>query len=560
MIDQTEPMGIVLKTTKWQLRLPSGWEPLRQPVFRALWLAALASNVGTWMHEVGADWLMTSLSSSPLLVSLVEAATSLPVFLLSLAAGALADVVDRRRLLLFTQCWMLVAAAGLGILTLAGGTTPWLLLGFTFLLNIGTALNGPAWQAIVPELVAQDEIPSAVALNSVGFNIARSVGPALGGLIVAYLGSGMVFLLNAAPFLAIIVLLARWRRTSRKSVLPAERVLGGIRAGIRYVRYVTDIRHVLARTGLFIFFASSIWGLVPIVARKNFGLGASGYGVFLACLGAGAVAAASVLQRVRQAVPTDRLLAAGTLVFSGSLVVMAVTTHFAVACLAMASAGAAWTTTLSTFNAIAQLSVSSWVRGRALAVYQIVFFGWMAAGSTIWGAVAAHFSTSVALLLAAVGLATTLAAIKGYPLKLPMGDLSPAMHWPDPVLAWQPGLSDGPVMVTVEYSVEPPQAEGFLNAMHEIGRRRRRDGAIQWALFHDVAQPNRYVETIIVESWAGELRRHEHVTEEDRAAEERVLSFLASQTPPIVTHLVAEHPLLRESGHRHLAKTDGMSV
>src|SRR5262245_52996950 len=273
-------MGIVRETTKWQLRLPHGWEPLGQPLFRALWLAALASNVGTWMHEVGADWLMTSLSTSPLLVSLVEAASSLPVFLLSLAAGALADVVDRRRLLLFTQCWMLMAAAGLGILTLAGGTTPWSLLGFTFVLNVGTALNAPAWQAIVPELVARDEISSAVALNSVGFNIGRSVGPALGGLIVAQFGPGAVFLLNAVSFLAFIVLLVRWRRTPRKSILPAERVRGAIRAGIRYARYAVSLRNVFARTGLFVVFASSIWGLVPIVARQNFGLGASGYGVF----------------------------------------------------------------------------------------------------------------------------------------------------------------------------------------------------------------------------------------------------------------------------------------
>jgi MFS family permease len=547
-------MAIVPEKRKWRLRLPSGWEPLRQPLFRALWLAALASNLGTWMHEVGADWLMTSLSTSPLLVSLVETATSLPVFLLSLVAGALADVVDRRRLLLFTQCWMLMAAAGLGILTLAGGTTPWGLLGFTFLLNIGSALNAPAWQALVPELVAQDEIPSAVALNSVGFNIARSVGPALGGLVVAYFGSGMVFLLNAASFFSIIVLLARWRRTSHKSALPAERVLGAMRAGIRYVRYAVTVRHVFARTGLFIFFASSIWGLAPILARQSFGLGASGYGVFLGCLGAGAVAAASVLQRVRQAVSTDRLLAAGTLVFSVSLVVIALTPHFALACLAMAAGGAAWTTTLSTLTAITQISVPSWVRGRALAAYQIVFFGGMALGSTIWGAVAAHVSTSVSLLLAAVGLATTLAAIKGYPLTLSTRDLSPTMHWPEPVLAWHPGLNDGPVLVTVEYSVEPSDTEGFLDAMRELERRRRRGGAIQWALFHDVARPSRYVETSIVESWAEELRRHEHVTVEDRIAEERVLSFLANRTPPSVTHLVAAHVHIHESGHYHREK------
>src|SRR4030095_9609004 len=225
----------------------------------------------------------------------------------------------------------------------------------------------------------------------------------------------------------------------------------------------------------------------------------------------------------------------------------------------MALAGAAWTTTFSTLNAIAQVSVPSWVRGRALAVYQILYFGGMALGSTIWGVVAAHFSTSISLVVGAVGLATTVAAIKRYPLTLPTADLSPTMHWPDPVLVWQPGLEDGPVLVTIQYSVEPQHTEGFLNAMREVERRRRRDGAIQWALFHDVAQPSRYVETIIVESWAEELRRHEHVNQQDRIAEERVFSFQDKRTAPIITHLVAAHVQLHESSHQHLTKKGRMS-
>ena len=312
----------------------SAWVTLQHELFRVLWIASVASNIGTMMQEVGASWLMTQLAPSPLMVSLIQTAGALPVFLLSFAAGALADIVDRRRLLIFSQSWMLGAAAGLGILTVFHLTSPLLLLTFTFLLGLGNALNGPAWEAIVPELVPRAEVGAAVSINSVGFNVARAAGPALGGLVVAAAGSGAVFLLNAASFLGVIVVLYRWRRKPRKSVLPAERVVGAMRAGWRYVAHAPSIRSVLIRMSLFMLGASAFWGLVPLFARQNLGRGAAGYGVLLGFFGSGAVIGGSILPRLQRRLGIKRLLRATTLLNAGALALMAVWRHFPVACAA----------------------------------------------------------------------------------------------------------------------------------------------------------------------------------------------------------------------------------
>jgi MFS family permease len=273
----------------------SAWGPLREPLFRALWIAAVASNVGTWMEDVGEAWLMTSLTSSTLLVALVETAGSLPVVLLAIPSGAFADLVDRRRLLLITQAWMLIVAATLGVLTVTGHTTPWLLLTLAFALGLGAAANAPAWEAITPELVTRDELPAAVTLGAVAFNVARAIGPALGGLLVAAIGSGAVFLLNAVSFLGVIIVLYRWRRPVEKSNLPPEHVLGALRAGLRYVRHTPTIQAVLVRAATFILCASALWALLPLVARRGLGLSAAGYGVLLGCIGLGGVTGASFL-------------------------------------------------------------------------------------------------------------------------------------------------------------------------------------------------------------------------------------------------------------------------
>lgn len=517
-----------------------GWGVLRYQVFKALWIAAVASNLGTWMHEVGAAWLMTSLSASPLMVSLIQTAATLPVFLIALAAGALADVVDRRRLLLVTQGWMLAAACLLGILTVLSLTTPWALLGLTFLLYVGSALNSPAWQAIVPELVPREEVPAAVALNSVGFNVARAAGPALGGLIVASAGPSAVFFLNSASFVAVIAVLYRWPRPARESTLPAERVWGAVRAGIRYARYAPMLQRVLVRAFLFTFFASAVWALMPLVAKVSLDRGATSYGLLLGFMGAGAVLGGAILPRTQQAFSTDRLLGASLVLFALGLFLLGFSHRLVFSCMATALAGIAWTSLLSTLNAIVQIEASVWVRGRALSVYQLCVFGGWAVGSVIWGIAATHSSIPTALFIASIGMAASLGTVRRFPLTLGMGaQYGPGAPWLAPVVVSEPDPDEGPVLVMVEYQINPSQADEFSRAMHNFGRIRRRTGAMSWGLFHDVAEPGRYVETFTVESWIEHLRQHERPTLEDRAVEERILAFQRDGTVPKVSHFIA---------------------
>ena len=518
--------------------ISSAWVTLQHELFRVLWIASVASNVGTMMQEVGASWLMTELAPSPLMVALIQTAGALPVFLLSFAAGALADIVDRRRLLIFSQSWMLGAAAGLGILTVFHLTSPLLLLTFTFLLGLGNALNGPAWNAIVPELVPRAEVGAAVSINSVGYNVARAAGPALGGLVVAAAGSGAVFLLNAASFLGVIVVFYRWRRKPRKSVLPAERVVGAMRAGWRYVAHAPSIRSTLIRLSLFMLGASAFWGLVPLFARQNLGRGAAGYGVLLGFFGSGAVIGGSILPRLQRRLGIKRLLSATTLLNVGALVLMAVWRQYPVACAAAFAAGFAWTTAFSTFNTSVQLNTAAWVRGRAMAFYQLTYFAALGAGSALWGSVAEHVGIPRALLVAALALALGLIVAARYPVGFGEGlNLAPSSR-PIPVVVNEPEAEQGPVLVTVEYRIDPQRTAEFTSAMLELGRFRRRDGAVDWGLYEDVAEQGRYLETFVVESWGEHLRQHERATVADRQILERANSFHLRDGPPPVSHLL----------------------
>jgi MFS family permease len=518
--------------------ISSSWVTLQHELFRVLWIASVVSNIGTMMQEVGASWLMTELAPSPLMVALIQTAGALPVLLLSFAAGALADIVDRRRLLIFSQSWMLVAAAGLGILTVLHLTSPLLLLAFTFLLGFGNALTGPVWNAIVPELVPRAEVGAAVSINSVGFNVARAAGPALGGLVVAAAGPGAVFLLNAASFLGVIIVFYRWRRKPRKSVLPAERVVGAMRAGWRYVAHAPSIRSTLVRLLLFMLGASAFWGLVPLFARQNLGRGAAGYGVLLGFFGTGAVLGGSILPRLQRRLGIKRLLSATTLLNVGALVLMAVWRQYPVACVAAFAAGFAWTSVLSTFNTSVQLNTAGWVRGRAMAFYQVTYFVGLGAGSALWGSVAERVGIPRALLVAALALAMGLFAAARYPVGFGEGlNLAPSSR-PAPVVVNEPQPEQGPVLVTVEYQIDPQRAAEFTLAMLELGRFRRRDGAVDWGLFEDVAQPGRYVETFMVESWGEHLRQHERATVADRQIWERANSFHLRGGPPPVSHLL----------------------
>lgn len=517
----------------------SAWRPLRQPLFRALWTAAVVSNVGTWMQNVGAAWLMTSLTSSATMVALVQAATSFPVMLVALPAGALADIVDRRALLLVTQGWMLCAATLLGILTIVGATTSWVLLALTFALGLGAALNAPAWQAIIPEVVDRPQLRAAVTLNGVGYNIARAIGPALGGIVVAAAGAGTAFALNAVSFLGVMAVLYRWRQRAGDTQLPTEDVRGAIRAGLRYVRFAPGLRAVLIRTGVFIVGGSALWALLPLVAREELGLNATGYGVLLGCLGAGAVLGAAFLPRIEAKLSTDRLLLVATLLFASATATPSYSRNFLVVCVAMLLGGIAWMASMSTFNVGAQVTVPAWVRARALALYGLMFQGGTAFGSALWGMVAERTSVPHAMLWAAATLIAGLASMIPYRLKLDEEiDLAPALHWPEPKTLTPPPPEAGPVLVTVEYLIDPARARDFITAMQALKELRRRDGAYRWGLFSDPTNPKRFLETFVVETWAEHMRQHERVTMADREIEDMARRFHTGKNPPVVSHLV----------------------
>jgi MFS family permease/quinol monooxygenase YgiN len=523
-------------------KFASAWSPLRESVFRALWIATVVSNIGTWMQDVGESWLMTSLTPSPVLVALVETAGALPVVLVALPAGALADVVDRRRLLLVMQSWMVVAAGAMGVLALMGHMTPARLLSLTFLLGIGTAMSNPAWQAITPELVRPAELPAAIALSGVGINIARAFGPALGGLIVAASGPWAVFFLNATSFIAIMVVVYRWQPAPRKSKLPPEDIIGAMRTGTRYLRHSPELQTVLIRSGIFVVCASALWALLAQQARRHLGLGSFGYGLLLGCIGLGAIVGAWLLPKVRERLSMNQLVAAGTIGFALTTIALAYVHSFAVLAVALAVGGVAWIAVLSSLNVSAQTVTPSWVRARVMAVYLLVFMGGLAGGSAVWGFAAARVGVSTALLIAAVGLLIGLLATWRYRL---VGDedlsLTPSMHWPEPIVMIDAQPQEGPAITVMEYRIDPKTADDFLLAMKEMKRIRQRDGAIRWNLSRDTADPERYVETFVTESWAEHLRQHERVTAEDREAEQRAQAFHLGPEPPKITHLIAEH-------------------
>ena len=404
-------------------RADAAWAPLREPLFRSLWIAAVISYTGTWMQNVGAGWLMTQLSTSPLMVSLVQAAAAIPVFFVVLPAGALADMVDRRRLLLFTQSWMVAAAAALGVLTLLHSVTPWSLLLFTLVLGVGAVLNDPAWQAITPEVISPQRHASAVALNSAGFNVARAVGPALGGIVVATAGSGWSFLLNAASFFGVILFLCRWRRAPHEA-LPTRRVRDAILEGVRYVRGAPQVRSVLIRTGAFSVGATSLLALLPLICQPH---GAQGYGFLLTCFGVGALAGAALLPRLRLRYSVDGLVAAATVAFAGMTLAAGQVHAFGWLCGVLFTAGAAWIGILACFNVVAQTMCPSWMRARALSMYLLVLQGGMAIGSALWGELAARKGVPVALAWSALAMVVGLTSILRHRLTARELKMTPAV-------------------------------------------------------------------------------------------------------------------------------------
>ncbi|WP_369058255.1 MFS transporter [Caulobacter sp. 73W] len=512
--------------------------PLSYGLFRALWIATIVSNIGTWMHDVGAGWMMTSLSPSPLMVAMVQAATTLPMFLLALPAGALADIVDRRRLLIAAQVLGLTAAAVLAVLTWFGLTTPYVLLAATFVAGIAAALSAPVFQAIVPELVGKPALPDAVALNSLGVNIARAIGPALGGVIVAFAGTSAVFALNAVSVLAVLAVLIGWKRQSTAGALPPEHFIGALKAGVRYARHAPALRLVLIRAVGFFLFGSALWAMLPLIARRGLGLDAAGYGALLGSMGFGAVMGALALRRLRGKVSANTLSIGATILFALSGLGLAMASNAFVAGAVMVAAGLAWIGMLTSLNVAAQMGAPGWVKARALAVYLLVFQGAMTGGSLIWGSLAARTDVATALMIAAAG--QILALVLALVWRLPSGepaDLTPSGHWAEPHTTGAE-QGDRPVMIEIEYRVAPDQMDAFAAALRRFRAVRRRDGAIRWDVWEDHAEPGRVIEAFVVESWLEHERQHARVTNADRVEQDLLNAFHIGDQPPVVRHLL----------------------
>jgi MFS family permease len=527
-----------------QVHGTSAWAPFSNKAFRALWIAQFVSNVGTWMQSVGAVWVIVELKGSPTEVALVQTATTLPVVFFGIAGGALADLADRRRVLIVTQTMMLVAAGTLAVLDAVGVVTVVSLLTLTFALGIGTALNNPAWQAIQPELVPRDEFPQAVTLGGASINLGRAIGPALGGILVAAAGPWFVFSLNALSFCAVIFVLVRWRRPASATEGPPERFAGAVRAGTRYALFSRALSGVLVRAGVFSTASAGLMALLPVYTTAVLGLGSGGFGLLLASFGVGAIAAAALLPALRAQVNEDTVVAIGSLVFAAMLLGLALVDTTAIAMALVLVAGAAWLLCLSTFNVASQQAVPEWVRARGLAFYLSVFSGGIALGSALWGVVANAIGSQDAFAWGALAVALTpLLALRWKFRTISALDLSPApMFAPEMRLTAED--ASGPALVTLTYDVRPDAHQQFLSALKRVRRARLRTGAVEWAVYRDAEQPDQFIETFIVPTWEEHLRQHDRRTATDLQIQDDLRPFLRDGELPHARHYItpARHP------------------
>jgi MFS family permease len=519
--------------------------PFRYASFTALWIATIVSNIGGWMYSAASGWLMTSLSPDPLTVSLVQVAATLPMFLLAVPAGAVADLIDLRKFLVGTELAIAAISAAFALIISLDIATPGNLLLFTFLNGVVGAMQAPAWQAVVPQLVPRQNLQGAIAANSVGINISRAVGPALGGVILANFSFAVPFWLNAVSYLGMVGVLFCWRRPPQhgRRHLPVEQFGSAIRTGFRHTKNNPHLRATMIRGAAFFLFATAYWALLPLIAREQIAGGPELYGFILTVIGIGAVGGAFALRWLESKLGADWLVAAGTIGTAIAMALFAVARGPAMALLASVVAGAAWTVAVATLNVSAQVALPDWVRGRGLAMFVTVFMGAMAAGSAIWGQAGSMVGLQAAQFIAAAG------AVAAIPLtwrwKLGTGadvDLTPSMHWPDPVVTHDVERHEGPVLVTVEYRIDPRDRERFVAAMDQLGYERRRNGAYGWGVFEDSASEGRMLETFLVESWLEHLRQHERVTQADRVLQDLVNQFHTEGSEPKITHFVGrEH-------------------
>jgi MFS family permease len=524
----------------------SPWAPLREPTFRMLWLVWLASNMSLWMNDVAAAWLMTSLTSSPTLIAMVQSASSLPVFLLGLPSGALADIIDRRRYFMVTQFWLATTAAVLYVFVFTAHINTVVLLVLVFANGIGLAMRWPVYSAILPEIIPRSQLGEALALNAVAVNSSRVFGPLIAGTIIAALGTDWVFALNVVIAVTAGIVLFRWKRVSKPSVLPGERFLGAMRLGVQYARESRRLRDALVRTFVFFLHSTAIFALLPLVAKAFGGVfggqGAGTYSVLLAAMGLGAVVTATQLPRLRDRWNRDQIVLRGMILNAGGIGMLAFAPNIWVAAPAMFVSGMAWIAVANSSTIAAQLALPDWIRARGMAIYQMAIMGGAAFGAAIWGKLAEHTSVPESLAVCAVSMLVALALTRGRTLE-GSEDLTPTHPWDEPVPALPLDLADGPIMVTVEYFVDPTRRNEFDAIMAESRSARMRAGAVSWGLFEDVERPARFVEYFACDNWADYLRRFDRFTAADEALHLRRHALHIAEGPPRISRFVARHPV-----------------
>jgi len=512
--------------------------PLRERVFAVLWVATLVGNIGSFIRDVASAWIVTELSASPAAVAAIQAAATLPVFLLAIPAGALSDMLDRRRFLIGIQLLLAGVSGALMLLSSVGALSlPWLLL-LTLLGGVGAALMGPTWQAIVPELVARPLLRNAVALNSLGINVARAIGPAAGGLLLGSLGASLTYGVDVLTYLLVIAALLWWRPPPKLRGPLDEHFIGAMRAGLRYARASRELHRVLWRALGFFACASALWALLPLVARQLLGGTASFYGLLLGALGLGAIVGALLLPVLRARLSADAMLLGAALALAATQAGLAFAPPRPVALGLLLLAGLGWILALTTLNGTAQAVLPNWVRGRGMAVYLTVFNGAMTAGSLAWGGVAQWLGMPAALAISAALLAFISLVARRQALPAGEADLQPARHWPDPHPPHEPE-DRGPVMVQIEYQVATEHRAAFAQVMRPLSHARRRDGAYAWGLAEDVDRPGLIIEWFLVESWAEHLRQHERVSRADADLQREALQWHSGEAPPVVRHWLA---------------------
>jgi MFS family permease len=518
----------------------SAWAPFHHRWFSTIWIATVISGIGGWMSSAASGWLMTSLRPDPVMVALVQAASTFPMFLLAIPAGALADIIDKRRLLLFGELSITIIATVFAAIVWLDLATPLNLLLFTLLTGTAVALTWPAWLAVVPQLVPKADLSAAITADSMGMNVSRAVGPALGGAIAGALGLSAPFWVNGFSNLGVVAALLAWRpRKGVKSTLPVERLGSAIRTGVRYARHSPPLRATLVRAVAFFVFGSAYWALLPLITHSQIGGGPSLYGALLGTIGGSAVAGAMLMPQLESKIGRNGVVIASTIGTAVALVLFGLANDWLLATAASIIAGVCWIGAVASLNVSAQVALPDWVRGRGIAIYMSVFFGALTAGSALWGGVADVLGLSMANFVAAAGLLIGIPATCRW--QLPSGkqlDLTPSMHWPAPILNPSLAESRGRVLVLMEYRVSADHRAPFLAAVQNLGEERRRDGAYAWGIFEDVAEDDRFVETFLVESWLEYLRQHERATRRGRALDQAVKAF-SSPGDPVVSHLIS---------------------